>query len=128
MTNEELEAEVNRIFELDGKRTQGEWHATFSFYPDRGKDVSCINGLTQSILADSVNCEDADFIAAAPQMVEIIHQLWDERKTDKKKLEAARDVLKAIVEPEYNKELAVHFMSLRSKSQKALAIIDGKEG
>jgi len=82
MSQQELEAEVARIAELDAKRTQGEWSTGMRPNDDiNPASVGCNhNGINRYAVAMSpryatnwIN-NDGDFIAAAPTMAKLIAQ------------------------------------------------------
>ena len=96
LIKEQLEVEVKRIAELDQKRTQGDWKPLQSqsycepspaeFYYGilayTGDVYKC--GIVDSEGTDLTNYPNAPhdfaFIAHAPQMAQIIRQLWEERQ------------------------------------------------
>lgn len=90
MTNKQLEEAVALIFELDAKRTPGDWRT--SPYSDsrvfwegsREALASCNEGI---IFTEYPAEDNAAFIATAPLMVQVIRQLWAERERQTKPVE-----------------------------------------
>lgn len=93
LTNKQLEAEVKRILELDQKRTQGKWDfycrdcgidkEDLDKYPNGGCGGFLgweLEGVPDAERGQFQNGYDAAFVASAPQMAQIIRQIWEERQ------------------------------------------------
>lgn len=77
--DDELKAEVERVLELDAKRTQGEWRVSDIPWSTKTPDTweifysefdECVSEIVHKRAT-------ADFIAYAPQMAETIRQLYE---------------------------------------------------
>ena len=81
--DDKLKAEVERVLELDAKRTRGCWRlAKFSktdvYHPIKNSTIaSCFQAASDTLYAEGEPEANAAFIVSAPQMAEIIRQLYD---------------------------------------------------
>jgi hypothetical protein len=97
MTQPTLAERIAQIYELDAERTQDGWVATYAEVlcrPGRGR-VSTIADCGMNAPADEAN---AAFIAAAPEMVQIIRELqesigdYEDVLADKRRLTRELDI------------------------------------
>lgn len=79
LTNEQLEAEVKRIAELDQKRTQGEIHILGNMILFGEKTVAQCSSYNDTPYLEWLNGDaESNFIEASTQMAQIIRQLSEE--------------------------------------------------